>query len=110
MTKDEALSYLKFEDWIAKRDHERSDWVIVACWSEDPVDGPMTMSALIPHGEAHRESLFRDVAWGFRPDDLGKPGYAGWNDEMEYREDLATTAEPPCRAFTIFRSFPVGLV
>lgn len=104
MTKEEALSYLKFEDWIARNEHEKSDWVVVARHIPEGFPRPFTVSVLLPDTEENIEKRFSSPSWGFGAEDLGKPTYGLRGDEPVYYSDSAGMNFLPVKAFTVFRS------
>ena len=104
---EDHLGYLLFKDWIARQEHTRPDWLVVARHTPDEVRSPYsTHSALVPDTAEAREVLFSDVSWGFSPRDAGYPGFNMEREGPVYYGDVASIGPPGFRAFTILRQFP----
>lgn len=105
---ENALSYLRFEDWIAHEEHKCDDWIVVARHIPDSWPRPFTVSVLLPDEEEYLEKLFCSASCGFGPEDLGRPGYNMEGDEPVYYSDSAGIGYLPFKALTLYRSFPFG--
>jgi hypothetical protein len=105
MSIDDALKFLSFEDWLARGEHRRTDWIVVSRHCEEGDTRWATRSALLPVSEGARESLFAGASWELNPE-LGHPSFLttaeGWAfDDGRSAEERGVTLLP----FEIQRSF-----
>ncbi|HDN74057.1 MAG TPA: hypothetical protein ENG16_03420, partial [Archaeoglobus sp.] len=75
----DSLSFLKFEDWIGIKEHEKNDWITVARkWREESktrLSDFFTFSAMVPASEENRAKLLSNCEWEIYHDFFGKPSF-----------------------------------
>ncbi len=105
------LSFLAFEDWLAKEETKSSDWIVVArSWREETTD-LFTFSALASVAKGNLEKLLSKSNWDVRLD-FGKPFFYSYGGEKVAHYDPGPDTEIDgikFRPFVIYREFH-GLV
>ena len=106
-----VLSFLAFEDWLAKKEIESKDWIVVArSWRDGNTD-LFTFSALASAAKDNLKRLLSKPDWDVRLE-FGKPYFYSYGREKAIRYDPCINAEVDdieFRPFVIYRDFH-GLV
>jgi hypothetical protein len=102
-----VLSFLAFEDWLAKRETEAKDWMIVARSQKDKTTDLFTFSALASANAGNLERLLSKHDWDVDLE-FGNPFFYGYGGEKVAYYNPGITAEADgieFRPFVIYRSF-----
>ena len=102
-----VLSFLAFEDWLAKEETKSSDWVVVArSWREKTTD-LFTFSALASTAKGNLDRLLSKSDWDVRLK-FGKPFFYSYGGEKVAHYDPGLDTEIDgikFRPFVIHREF-----
>lgn len=101
------LSFLAFEDWFARKETERQDWIAVARYWKNDQTVLYTFSALAVAQEGNLEKLLSNFGREVRPD-FGMPSFYCSGGEKIARYDSGAKAESggvEFRPFVIHRDF-----
>ena len=102
-----VLSFLAFEDWLAKRETEAKDWIVVARSRRDGSTKLFTFSALASAAEGNLERLLSKFDWDVRLE-FGKPYFYSYGVEKVAYYDPGMSSEIDgieFRPFVIYREF-----
>ena len=108
----DSLSFLKFEDWIGIKEHEKNDWITVARkWREESktrLSDFFTFSAMVPASEENRAKLLSNCEWEIYHDFFGKPSFYTTDRDHTWLYDDGTKKivnNIEFRPFVLYRDF-----
>jgi hypothetical protein len=102
-----VLSFLSFEDWLARKETEAHDWIVVArAWKDETTD-LFTFSVLASVASGNLEKLLSTIDWDVRLE-FGKPNFYSSGEEKQVLYDPATSSLVKgieFRPFVVYRDF-----
>ena len=80
-----SLSFLRFEDWLARKESAARDWMVVARFQRDGATDLFTFSALASAAEGNLEKVMATHEWEIGLDTFARPfHYTGDSDGSPY--------------------------
>jgi hypothetical protein len=103
---EDALKFLSFEEWLARKEHRRTDRIVVALHCEEGTTRWATRSALLPMADDALDRLFADATWELGPE-MAHPTFIRTGEDSWEFDDGAAPDERGLRLlpFEIQRSF-----
>lgn len=106
-TMPNVLLFLAFENWLAKKENEAKDWIIIARSLREGTTHLFTFSVLASAGKGHLDKLLSKPDWDVDPN-FGKPSFYSLGGEKVAHYDPGMNAKIhgiEFRSFVIDRYF-----